>query len=132
MAASTYVVTLTVADSGGAMTSDTAIVSVVGNQSPTAGHDTEAVTRSTTTTIDVLSNDSDLDGFIDPNSIVIISGPVRSGSSQNPGTATAVTGGIEYTAPGGNVKQSIFLTYTVKDNLGAESNVATVTINVNR
>ncbi len=126
-AASTYVVTLTVTDNLGATATDTAIASVVGNQAPVAVNETVAVPRLGSTAIDVLANDYDIDGTIDPATIVITQQP-------STGSAAVVGGQIVYTPPNGNspIRNALFVKYTVADNLGAVSNVATVTINVIR
>jgi len=124
---STYIVTLTVTDSGGATATDTAVASIVPNQAPVAEDETVAVPRQGSTPIDVLANDDDSDGTVDPSTIVITSQP-------STGTATVVGGQVVYEPPNGNnpIREALFVRYTVADNLGAVSNQATVTINVIR
>jgi PKD repeat protein len=125
-AASTYIATLTVTDNDGDTGTDTAVVSVVDNQAPTAVDDTAAVPNGNGNTafVNLTSNDTDVDGTIDGTSIVITSGPSR-------GSAVVVTDGVDYTNAGGWTG-TVTLTYTVEDNDGAVSNEATVTINIVR
>jgi len=122
----TYVVTLTVTDSGGETDTDTAIVHVVGNQAPVANDDSYGWNPSDGDfQFDPTGNDTDWeDGTVSPRTIVITSPPSR-------GTATVEPGGILY-EPRGNRTGLVTLTYTVKDSQGAVSNEATVTINLAR
>ncbi|RZV71982.1 MAG: tandem-95 repeat protein [Candidatus Scalindua sp. SCAELEC01] len=94
------------------------------NVAPTAVNDPEMTTEDTLVNIDVLGNDTDSDGTIDPTSVAIVSVPTN-------GTAVAqIDGTVDYTPTTGYTGQDTF-TYTVDDNLGATSNVATVTVTVN-
>jgi Bacterial Ig domain len=72
-------------------------------------------------TIDVIANDTDSDGTIDPTSVQIASQPGHGVVS-----ATA-TGSVVYTPTAGYSGSDSF-TYTVKDDQGAVSNAATVTL----
>jgi FtsP/CotA-like multicopper oxidase with cupredoxin domain len=101
------------------------------NQAPVAANDNVSLTQNTTVTIPVLANDSDPDagcsGGLNAASVTIASGPNRGATaSVNP-----ATGAITYT-PKKNFRGTDFITYTVRDNAGAESNAATVRINVTR
>ncbi len=94
------------------------------NQPPTAVDDTETTTEDLQVSIDVVSNDSDMDGTIDPATVVVVSTPAN-------GTAVSLGDGtISYTPYIGYTGQDAF-TYTVDDNLGANSNEAIVTVTVN-
>ncbi|ODQ90924.1 hypothetical protein BHQ18_09485 [Mycolicibacterium flavescens] len=109
---------------GGARHTDTAavIVTVGGiNDAPVARDNIAGVVAGGTTTITVTDNDSDVDGTIDVTTVTIVGDPAY-------GTATVdpVTGVITYTSNGEVVRDTF--TYTVKDNLGATSNVATVAV----
>lgn len=71
--------------------------------------------------VDVVANDSDPDGAIDPASVVVVSAPAV-------GTVTVLADGtVDYTHDGSGVLADSF-TYTVEDTTGATSNVATVTV----
>lgn len=90
-------------------------------QAPVAVNDESTLDEDTSVTIDVLSNDSDADGDLDPTSVIITIDPVF-GSA----TVSAVTGAITYT-PDPNFFGWDALTYQVSD--GA-LNSATATINI--
>jgi len=98
------------------------------NTPPTAEDDGAAVAQGSGNSVrlNLTDNDTDDDGTIDPDSILIVN------SSNN--TSVTVhndgTGDITVTLDnkGGNDRT---VTYTVDDNLGATSNVATVDISVN-
>ena len=67
----------------------------------------------------------DLDGTLDPTTLAILAAAQHGTTSVNP-----TTGVVTYT-PAANYKGPDSFTYKVKDNTGAYSNVATVSINVN-
>lgn len=95
-----------------------------GNQTPVAAADAVTIDNGAAVVIDILANDSDPDGTIDPTSVVIVDQPTQAASvSVNP-----TTGEISYTHNGSGLTDS--LTYTVLDNQGQVSNTATVTINL--
>lgn len=97
-----------------------------GNQAPTASDDSDQTTEGQSTTTDVLANDTDPDGNLDPSTVQVQSGP-SDGSVSVDGS----TGEITYTPDSGFTGQDTY-TYTVKDGDGAESGEATVTISVNQ
>ncbi|MCK9364235.1 MAG: Ig-like domain-containing protein [Syntrophales bacterium] len=94
---------------------------------PVANDDTSTVNEDTLTPIDidVLSNDTDLNGneTLDPATVAVATSPAH-GSA-----AVQSDGKIRY-APALNYWGSDSFTYTVKDNDGHLSNTATVTVNV--
>lgn len=86
-------------------------------------NDTATVGQGNTATIALTANDTDTDGTIDPATIVITQQPTAGTVTANPnGTVTYVSDGTILTPDS--------FTYTVKDNTGATSNPATVTINI--
>ena len=94
------------------------------NETPVANSDTASVQRGSTASINVLANDVDSDGHLEPSTLSIVSIP-------NDGIATinnAET--IAYTNNANSTVTSDTLSYTVNDNEGAVSNVATVTITI--
>jgi VCBS repeat-containing protein len=94
------------------------------NDRPVANDDAATTNGNTPATIDVLANDSDIDGALDPASFTIQSAASHGTLSIDPNT-----GKITYTAAVGFSGADSF-TYRVKDNQGAVSNVATVQIEV--
>ena len=95
------------------------------NAVPVAVDDPNAATNAgTAVVISVLANDSDADGTLVANTVAV-------GTQASSGTAVAnADGTITYTPNGGFSGTDTF-TYTVMDNDGATSNVATVTVTVN-
>ncbi|MEZ4279163.1 MAG: PQQ-dependent sugar dehydrogenase [Myxococcota bacterium] len=95
------------------------------NVPPVAANDTASALRTIPQTIDVLANDSDSDGQIQPNSVVIVSGPTT-------GTISAIdpeTGVVTYRAPASGPSTALFA-YTVVDDDGAVSNTASVLVSI--
>ena len=93
-----------------------------GNLPPAAVDDALSIAPAGTTILDLTNNDVDVDGTIDGATITIIS-PPSSGSllDNNDGT-------LDYTPSGAGIADSF--SYTVDDNGGGTSNVATVTLSV--
>ena len=102
--------------------SNVATITVKIDAAPEAKDDSAATKESVPVTIDVLANDSDLDGDIDPSTLTII-------TNGNKGTAEFVNGKLVYTPKAGEVGTDI-ITYQVKDKNGNVSNEATVTIEI--
>ena len=97
------------------------------NAAPTANDDSGSVSRGSGNSVrlNLTDNDTD-DGSIDPDSIVIVSQPdSASVTVHNDGT-----GDVTFTLDSNSKKRRSF-TYTVNDNLGETSNVATADIAVN-
>ncbi len=91
------------------------------NFPPTAMDDSFSVSQGGNETVNLVANDSDPDGILSPSSIVITRFPVD-GILLDNGDGT-----ITYTHTGNSVSDDIFQ-YTIEDNDGASSNVATVHI----
>lgn len=94
------------------------------NDAPVANADTATLAEDTAHTLNVLGNDSDLDGTLVPASVAVVTAP-QNGTAQ----VNTATGAIVYT-PGENFNGSDSFTYRVQDNEGAWSNVALVNITV--
>ncbi|NJR61972.1 MAG: cadherin-like domain-containing protein, partial [Cyanobacteria bacterium CRU_2_1] len=92
------------------------------NQPPIANNDTTTLERGKFSSIDVLSNDMDRDGTLNPASVTIVTQPSSGTVSVN-----AANGAITYTH-NGNTATSDSFAYTVKDAAGATSNVASVAV----
>ncbi len=92
---------------------------------PVANDDKEETDQNEPVTIDILKNDTDMDGAIDPSTVVIISNPDHGDIiSINPDN-----GKVKYDPDNDFVGEDEF-TYTVKDNEGQTSNVARVKIDI--
>lgn len=106
-------------------TSNTATVSITVrlNQAPVATDDSMSTDEDNAVTISVLSNDSD-DLSIDTSSVAIV-------DAASSGTASANNDGTVTYTPNSNFNGADSFTYTVKDNQGATSNTASVSITVN-
>ncbi|MBU0981713.1 right-handed parallel beta-helix repeat-containing protein [Patescibacteria group bacterium] len=96
-----------------------------GIEPPTAADDSATTVINTPVTIDVLANDSDPDGAIDASTLSIVDAPLVGTSSINNDGKVKIT----YT-PAANQEGTVSFTYNVKDNDGATSNIATVTVSV--
>ncbi|WP_197465357.1 Ig-like domain-containing protein [Marinomonas sp. TW1] len=115
-------ITYTVEDGNG--NSDTATVTVTVNavqDAPTGNNDTATTDEDTPVTIDVLANDSDVDG----DTLTISSPSVPA----NQGTVAIVDGKLVFT-PAADFNGEATITYTVEDGNG-NSDTATVTVTVN-
>jgi hypothetical protein len=106
-------------------TSNAAIVTVTvtgtpaGNIAPFAANDVASAIVNQARIINVVANDTDADGTVNPSTVLIITSPL---------TGTAVNnldGTVTYTPSAAGTDS---FTYTVKDNLGLVSNPGTVTI----
>ncbi|MCD6706869.1 MAG: Ig-like domain-containing protein [Thiobacillus sp.] len=117
--------------SDGNATSDPATVTitvtaVVANVAPVAVNDTFSVARNATNVpLNVLANDTDADGNLDPTTVTIVVNPNKGGSVN----VDPVTGIVRYT-PRTNFRGSENFSYTVQDAAGETSNVARVRVNV--
>lgn len=111
-----------------APTATTVTLTVVAapNTSPVAVDDTATTPQLTPVTINLVANDTDAEGNLDPTSVVITSDPNRGGSVANMNNGTVI-----YTPRRGFKGTDIF-TYTVSDTEGAVSNEAKVRVNVVR
>jgi hypothetical protein len=97
------------------------------NSAPVANDDSATTQRSTAVAINVVANDTDADGTIDLNSVTLDGAVTQAG-----GTVVNSGGGIVTYTPKNGFRGTDTFTYTVRDNLGATSNVATVRVNVVR
>jgi len=103
-------------------TSNVATVSLSVQPPPVASNDTANDQEDQSVTVNVLTNDTSDGGTIDASSISIAAAPAH-------GTATVKNGAIVYTATTGYSGTDTFA-YSVKDNLGAPSNTAQVSVTV--
>ncbi len=121
----------TITDSGAlpGETSDTSATVVVDltvvavNDPPVAVDDSAALDEDASVNIDVILNDSDVDGTIDPTTVVVTSGPSYGTATEN------IDGTVDYT-PDADFNGTDSFTYYASDGTD-DSNIATVTITVN-
>ena len=111
----------TVRDNLGAQ-SNKASVSVRIQPAPVAANDTATPQANQNVMINVLANDTSAGGTLNPASIKIVVSPTH-------GTAVVTNGEVQYTPTTGYSGLDT-LQYSVQDNLGTPSNVATVSIEV--
>ncbi|NAX48783.1 tandem-95 repeat protein [Photobacterium halotolerans] len=119
----TDTLTYTVEDSTGRVSNTaTVTINVAGvNDAPVTVADTLSVNEDESGVIEVLANDSDLDGTLAPASVQVITQP------QKGQTSVAADGKVTYT-PAANFFGNDSFTYVVQDDLGATSQPATVTV----
>jgi VCBS repeat-containing protein len=94
------------------------------NDAPIAVDDSDATTSGSFVDIDVLVNDYDIDGTINPTTVLIQTDVSHGTTSVNPST-----GVVTYTPDPGYTGADSF-TYTVRDNDNAESNIANVDVTI--
>lgn len=94
------------------------------NDPPTAINDTAITLKNTPVTINMIENDTDPDGTINPGTIIIVISPGNGLINNNGNGTVTYTPNLDFTGT------DVF-TYTVEDNEGAISNEATVTVTVN-
>ena len=114
---------------GGTMQATATITITEVNDPPVAVDDGSAGTPLTTPEdtaleVDVLGNDSDVDGTLNPASVVVTGGPSHGTTSVN-----TTTGAVTYTPAADYIGADSF-TYTVADDDAATSNAATVYLDV--
>lgn len=105
--------------------SQAATVTVRVNNPPVAVDDTATTKQREPVSIEVLGNDSDPDGTLVPNSVVVVNSPDN-------GTVAVDGAGVATYTPNGGFFGADTWTYTVADNDGRRSNEATVTVTVTR
>ncbi|QIZ69746.1 Ig-like domain-containing protein [Oxynema aestuarii] len=117
--------TYTIADDDGDLSNlATVNLSIAPNQAPIASDDSASVTIGEAVTVAILDNDSDSDGNLDPSSIAIVDQP-----SAGTVSIDATTGVVTYSHDGSATTADSF-TYTVADDDGDVSNLATVNLSI--
>jgi CshA-type fibril repeat protein len=120
-------------DSAGLTDTDNIVINV--NNPPIAVNDNATGVSGTPVTVNVLDNDSDLDGNLDSTSVQIV-GAAANGTLTVPNegiwSVNTSTGAITFTPVAGFIGSPTPINYTVKDTTGLVSTTATVTITVNQ
>jgi subtilisin-like proprotein convertase family protein/subtilisin family serine protease len=99
------------------------IVSDMTEISPTAALDRASTPTNQSVLINVLQNDSDTDGVLDPSTVVIVGGPTA-------GTVSILSDGRILFAPPSDLRGTYTFTYAVRDNHFELSNPASVSVRV--
>src|SRR5262249_15547647 len=121
----------TVRDNAGAVSNQAiATLSIIPNQPPVAADDSATVQQNTPTSVFVVGNDSDPDGFIDFTSIVITQPPSHGTVALPPATPLPLPPGFVLYTPNPGYAGPDSFAYTVRDNGGAVSNQAIVRLSV--
>ncbi|MDH3716309.1 MAG: Ig-like domain-containing protein, partial [Gammaproteobacteria bacterium] len=114
---------LEVTDNDGAKSADT--VTIMINDGPTANDVTGVgVLEDSSVTIDVVANDEDLDGTIDPSTVAIRSAPANGNAVVMGSGEVVYTPNANFDGPGDT------FTYSVNDNDGGVSNLASVNVTI--
>ena len=119
--------TYTIEDYNGAVSNEATVTLTITlqNDAPVAEDDSFSVEKGSTANLDLASNDSDIDGTLDLDSITIVSGPTNGSIAvNNDGTGT-----VDYTHDGSDTSSDSF-TYTINDNNGEPSTPATVSLTI--
>jgi len=116
-----YIIHLTVTDNEGLTNSSQKQILIL-NRPPVANDDIVVVLKNISVQIDVLSNDNDIDGSIDPSSVVLAAFPTHGNVLVN-----HTNGQILYIPVPGFTGTDIFM-YRILDDDGALSNTAMVTL----
>lgn len=96
------------------------------NDPPNAADDNAVANEGVPVTIDVIANDSDVDGTVDPATVVITSGPANGAVTVNGDGTVTYTPNQGFSGPATDSFQ-----YQVSDDSGASSTAATVTVTMN-
>lgn len=133
--AGTSSISYTVNDNIGETSNEATItVTVTGvNDAPTATNDAASTNEDTNVLINVLSNDTDSDGTIDPASVDLIPGTDAIDQTRTIAQGTFTTNpanGVVTFTPTANFNGTASTTYNVRDNSGAKSNTATISVTI--
>ncbi|WP_404791342.1 PKD domain-containing protein [Altericista sp. CCNU0014] len=93
------------------------------SQAPIANDDSATTNQNTAITVDILNNDRDPDGTLNPSSLIILQAPQHGQVSLNP------NGTVTYQPTAGYTGSDQF-TYAIQDNSGVYSNPATVNLSI--
>ena len=123
-------ITYTVSDGAGGSASSTVLVTVTGtNDAPVAVIDADNVTENGSVLVDVLANDTDVDGDDNPTNFTLtnVSVPAGQGSVSIEGNQVRFNPGADFESLDVGDTQVVAITYTMQDDSGA---VSTGTLNM--
>jgi VCBS repeat-containing protein len=115
----------TVRDVGGNLSNE-AFVTITINNAPQAVDDSSFTFKNVPVEIDVLANDSDIDGSLDPDSVQVVVAPGAGGTTE------VLAGGIIRFTPAEDFSGDVTFSYVVADNVGTVSNVANVLVRIQK
>jgi gliding motility-associated-like protein len=125
----------TVQDNENATSNIATITVTVGsvNAPPVASNDNASTSESTPVSFNIVLNDSDTDGTIDPSSVDLVPGSAGTQKTNNTpqGNFTVNNSGVVTYTPAADFSGQTSISYTVQDNEDATSNIATITVSVN-
>jgi len=126
--------TYTVNDDGGATSNEATLAVTVTavNDAPVASGDATTTAEETSITVNVVTNDTDVDGTIDATSVDLNTSTagIQNSNTTAAGSWSVNTSGVVTFIPVTDFSGSATLTYTVNDNNGLTSNQATISITV--
>ena len=115
----------TISDGNGGTSSAVVVINIGATNDPPQAVDDNATTdEEVAVTIDVINNDTDIDGTIDPATVTVTSAPINGSVVVNGDGTVTYTPNLNYTG-------ADTIRYTVDDDLGNTSNVAEVFLTVN-
>ena len=122
-------------DNEGATSDPAQIVVTVNtvNDKPVAVADSRVINEDNSVAVNVVANDTDVDGTINPATVDLDPGTpgIQTSRSLPEGTFTADAAGVVTFVPANNFFGSVALNYTVNDNAGLTSDPVAITITVN-
>ncbi len=104
--------------------SNEALVTITVNNAPVANNDTTFTFKNESIDIDVLANDTDADGTLNPATVEVVVTPTPAG------TAQVLSNGVIRFTPATNFSGQARFSYVVSDDVGTPSNVAEVLVRV--
>jgi outer membrane protein OmpA-like peptidoglycan-associated protein len=102
-----------------------------GNDTPLANNDVASTPKNTPITVDVLANDNSINGNLIPSSIDFDTNTsgIQSTLTTQQGKWSVIDGNVHF-VPAANFSGNAQLNYTVTDDLGKISNIASLSVNV--
>ncbi|MEZ6135388.1 MAG: tandem-95 repeat protein [Pirellulaceae bacterium] len=104
--------------------SNEATVTVTVNNAPVANNDSTFTFKNESIDINVLANDTDFDGTLNPSTVEVVVSPTPAGTTE------VLPGGIIRFTPETGFAGQVQFSYTVADDVGTTSNVANVLVRV--
>ena len=125
----------TVSDNAGAISNVATITVTVNsvNDAPVAVNDNTTTNKNSSITVNVVSNDTDVDGTINKATVDLNSSTtgIQNTVTNTYGTWSVDANGVVTFVPTSNITGTATVSYVVSDNNGAVSNSATITVTVN-